>query len=264
MDVNGTAYDLTGPEDAPAIVLIHGLGLNRQITWDGLMPELAARYRVLRYDLLGHGQSAIPDGEVTLTALSKQLVKLMDHVQIDRAALVGFSLGGMINRRTALDHPGRVSALAILNSPHERAPEAQKLYEDAARESASGGPEVTVDAALLRWFTDAFRVSHPEVVDQTRQIVVANDSGNYAAHRYVLAAGVTELIRPSLPIKAPTLVLTCEHDSGSTPAMSWAIAHEMQDARVEIIPDLRHLGLLEHPQACGAPLMRFLNAVLTG
>jgi len=120
---------MTGPEGAPVIALIHGLGLNRGSTWGAIVPVLAQEFRVLAYDLLGHGDSALPGGEVNLTALSEQLIALMDELGIAQAALVGFSLGGMINRRCAMDHPDRVSALAILNSPHERGEDQQRLVE---------------------------------------------------------------------------------------------------------------------------------------
>lgn len=263
MPVNqdGTAYDLSGPDDAPVLVLIHGLGLNRAVTWDGMMPALRTQYRVLRYDLLGHGQSAKPQGEVTLRRLSEQVIALMDDLEIASATLVGFSLGGMINRRVALDHPDRVHELAILNSPHEREPEAQRLYENAARDSAAGGPAATVDAALGRWFTETFRAAQPEVVAEVRDIVVANDPESYAAHRYVLAAGVTELIRPDPPISIPGLVVTCEHDSGSTPGMSWAIASELREAQVVIVPELKHLGLVEQPDVFSKAVLAFLDEV---
>lgn len=257
----GTAYDLSGPEGAPVIVLIHGLGLNRQITWDGMMPALSTHYRVLRYDLLGHGQSAVPQHRVSLTALSEQLVALMDELGIPKAVLAGFSLGGMINRRVALDHPARVQALAILNSPHERSPDAQHMYEQAAKDSAADGPEATVDAALARWFSEGFQKDYPDVVARVRQIVIANDAANYAAHRFVLAAGVTELIRPEPPISMPGLVMTCENDSGSTPAMSWAIASELRQAQVVIVPDLRHLGLVEQPGPFAQAVLEFLEEV---
>lgn len=261
VSADGTAYDLSGPEGAPAVVLIHGLGLNREITWDGLWPALAGRYRVLRYDLPGHGQSAPARDEVSLGSLSARLLALMDAVGIARAALIGFSLGGMINRRVALDHPDRVAGLGILNSPHERDPEAQALYERAARDSAAGGPEATVDAALERWFTDGFRAAHPEVVARVRAIVVGTDPASYAAHRWVLAAGVRELIRPEPPLEAPALVMTCEHDSGSTPAMSWAIAGETKAAEVRIVPDLRHLGLVERPEVFAEAVQDFLDGL---
>lgn len=138
---HGTAYNLDGPADAPVVVLIHGLGLTRESTWAGFIPHLADRFRVLSYDLLGHGQSELPDGDVDLASLSEQLVALMDGLEIGRAALVGFSLGGMINRRCAMDHPDRVTALVVLNSPHDRGAQQQALVEKRADDTAAGGPQ---------------------------------------------------------------------------------------------------------------------------
>ncbi|WP_397543349.1 alpha/beta fold hydrolase [Roseovarius salis] len=259
---NGTAYDLAGPDGAPAVVLIHGLGLTREVTWGHIAPVLARRYRVLSYDLPGHGQTAAPDEAVSLRMLGRQLVALMDELGLDRAALAGFSLGGMINRRVAMDDPGRVSALAILNSPHEREEEQQKLVEQRARDTGAGGPAATIDTTLARWFTERFRHDHPETVQQVRDTVLANETGCYAAHRQVLAEGVTELIRPDPPITKPALVMTCQNDSGSTPAMSWAIAKEIGEADVVIVPELQHLGLIERPDLFSAPLEDFLGRVL--
>ena len=262
VSADGTAYDLIGPEGAPVVALIHGLGLARGVTWDGIAPALAERYRVLAYDLAGHGESAAPAARPSLTLFSEQLIRLMDALGVARAALVGFSLGGMINRRVAMDHPGRVSALAILNSPHERDPEAQRLVEARARDTAAGGPGATIEATLARWFTECFRRDHPERVAAVREIVLANDPETYALCRQVLAEGVTELIRPDPPIAHPTLALTCEHDTGSTPAMSRAIASEIPGAAVEIVPALKHLGLIERPDLFTAPLRAFLGRAL--
>lgn len=255
----GTAYDLTGPDGAPVVVLIHGLGLARGVTWRAIAPALAGRYRVLSYDLPGHGETVPLKDPVTLTALSEQLIGLMDALAIARAALVGFSLGGMINRRCAMDHPGRVAALAILNSPHERDPQAQKMVEASARDSSAGGPGATIDAAIERWFTPEFKSNSSDLVGEVRATVLACDPVSYAAHRRVLAEGVTELIRPEPPIMHPALVMTCEHDSGSTPAMTHVIAQEIVGAETVIVPGLRHLGLIEKPALFTAPVLRFLD-----
>jgi pimeloyl-ACP methyl ester carboxylesterase len=168
----------------------------------------------------------------------------------------------MINRRVAMDHPGRVSALAVLNSPHERSPQAQALVEARARDTGAGGPAANLDETLARWFTDAFRRDHPDAVAMVRDVVLANDPGNYAAHRQVLASGVIELIRPAPPIAHPTLVMTCENDSGSTPAMSHAIAAEIPGAETIIVPGLQHLGLIEQPRLFADPLHDFLTRTL--
>ena len=89
--------------------------------------------------------------------------------------------------------------------------------------------------------------------------MLANDPGNFARHRHVLAHGVKELIRPEPPITHPSLVMTCENDTGSTPDMSRTIAAEIPGARVQIIPALQHLGLIEQPGLFIAPILDFLT-----
>lgn len=261
MIADGTAYELTGPANAPVVILIHGIGLTRRM-WAEYVPVLAREHRVLVYDLCGHGETALPEHFPSLTVLSEQLRALMDGLDIDRATLIGFSLGGMINRRFALDYPGRVEALVVLNSPHERSPEAQHRVEERAAATAAGGPAATITETLERWFTPAFRRDHPDTVNRIRDAVLANDVDNYTKHRQVLASGVLGLIRPQPPITTPTLVMTCENDSGSTPAMSQAIALEIPKAEIIIVPGLQHLGLVERPELFTDPVLRFLNIVL--
>jgi len=258
---DGTAYELSGIEGAPVVALIHGLGLTRE-TWTAHIPALAERYRVVAYDLLGHGDSAPPPEAPSLTLFSGQLRALLDHLGVERAAVVGFSLGGMINRRFAIDHPERVRALGILNSPHERDAEAQCVVEARAAETGAGGPAATIDATLARWFTPGFRAARPEIVDRICARVLGNDPVVYAQCRQVLAHGVTELIRPDPPITAPSLVMTCQHDSGSTPEMTRAIAAEIPGARAIVVPDLQHMGLIEAPERFTEPLVGFLDAVM--
>ena len=258
---NGTVYELSGPEGAPVVVLIHGLGLNRY-TWQWHEAALSARYRVLNYDLFGHGESVPPPATPSLSLFSTQLCDLLDSLGIERCAIVGFSLGGMINRRFALDHADRLQALAILNSPHERSPEAQKAVEDRAAQTAQGGPAATLDATIERWFTPEFRTTRPEIIALIRQWVMANDPVIYAQCRQVLASGVVELIRPAVPIVQPTLVMTAENDSGSTPAMAHAIASEIPGARTIIVPKLQHMALVEAPSQFTEPLLRFLDETL--
>ena len=258
---DGTAYEVTGPKEAPLVVLIHGLGLNRRL-WDSHAEALSSSYRVLRYDLLGHSEGAPLPGMLTLSAFSEQLRRLLDDLRARSAALIGFSLGGMINRRFTLDHPDRVEALAILNSPHERDPRAQEIVEEQAARACADGPAATVDEALERWFTPDFRGTHPEVVAEVREGILANDRESYGRCREILASGVKELIRPEPPIAKPTLVMTCEHDSGSTPAMSRAIASEIPGAETIVVPNLKHMGLIEQPTRFTEPLRAFLDRAL--
>lgn len=255
---NGTSYDLNGAPDASVVVFIHGLGLNRQI-WRSYLPAFSEQYRVLSYDLYGHGESTSPPTKPDLSVYAVQLRELLDELEIDRCTLIGFSLGGMINRRFALDFGSRTSALVILNSPHERAPEAQKLVEERASDTAAGGAAATLDATIERWFTKEFRESNDDYIQQVRDWVLSNDSTDYALCRQVLATGVIELINPEPPVTHPTLVITCENDSGSTPKMCLGIASEIKGAQALIIPGLQHMGLVEKPDLFIDLILKFLR-----
>ena len=253
-----SAYALHGPVDAPVILLIHGLGLNQK-TWNLHIPHLSERYRVLTFDLYGHGDSPPPPETPSLSLFSRQIIRMLDHLEIHSCSMVGFSLGGMINRRFALDFPHRVNALVVLNSPHERSPAAQKLVENRAAETALGGPAATLDSTIERWFTPGFRTCNLEVIAQVRQWVLANDPEIYSRCRQVLATGVVELIRPSPPIEKPALVMTCANDSGSSPEMAFSIAAEIAEAQTLIVPALQHMGLIERPMEFTEPIVRFLD-----
>ena len=259
---DGTVFDLRGPDEAPAVILIHGLGLNRHC-WQWTLPALG-RYRVLTYDLYGHGDSAPPPETPSLGLFSRQLQGLMDHCGLKTAAVVGFSLGGMIARRIAQDAPSRVAALGILHSPHTRTPEAQAAIVARVEQARTHGPSSTVEAALERWFTDACRAANPEMMELVRGWVTANDIAVYHTIYRVLAEGVAEITAPTPPIDCPALVMTGDEDYGNGPEMTRAIAREIAGAEVCILPGLRHMALAEDPQAVNGPLVAFLDRVFRG
>jgi (E)-2-((N-methylformamido)methylene)succinate hydrolase len=260
MIFNGTTYDLTGPEDAPTVVLIHGLGLTRAV-WRWLLPDLT-KFRVLTYDLIGHGETAPPEGQPTLKDLADQLAALLDHLQIDKAALVGFSMGGMVARRFAQDYPTRTTALAILHSAHRRSEKAQAAILFRVAEAEAHGPAATVELALQRWYTEAAQATRPDLMDLTRSWVLANDPQVYPKLYRILAHGVDEIIAPHPPITVPTLVLTGDEDHGNNVEMSAAIATEIPRARLVILKGLRHMALAEDPAAVNRPVTDFLTEVL--
>ena len=226
---DGTAYALHGPESGAPVVLIHGLGLNRQC-WQWTLPSLTDRYRVLTYDLYGHGDSPPPPETPSLALFSRQLQGLLDHCELARAAIVGFSLGGMIARRIAQDLPDRVSALAILHSPHRRTSEAQAAIVARVEQARTSGPASTVEAALKRWFTDAYRDANPQTMDLVRGWVTANDIAVYHRVYRVLADGVAEIVAPQPPLSCSALVMTGDEDYGNGPEMTRAIAAEIAGA----------------------------------
>ena len=255
---DGTVFEQHGPRNGPTIVLVHGLGLRRDL-WQGQLPALTQRYHVIVYDLYGHGDSGDPAEEPSLSVFSHQLLRVLDACDVRQAAVVGFSLGGMIARRFAQDHPERISAMAILHSPHRRSSEAQAAIAARVEQARQEGAAATVSAALERWFTQSFREAYPDVIQRVRQWVLANDIPIYHCNYSVLADGVEEILAPNPSICTPTLVMTADEDYGNSPEMARAISAEVRGAETVILTGLRHMALVEDPDSTTRPLLSFFE-----
>lgn len=254
---DGTCCEVGGT-DGPAIVLVHGLGINRQM-WRYQVAALTRRYRVITYDLFGHGDSPKPPAPPSLSLFSLQLLRLLDDLNIGKVAVLGFSLGGMIARRFAMDHAERLWALGILHSAHRRTTTEHDAVQARVRQARQEGPQATVDAALQRWFSDDFRTRCPEIPGQVRRWVLANDRQVYPDIYQVLVDGVDEIAAPQKPASCPTLVMTGDEDLGNSPSMSRAIADEIPGAKLVILPHLRHMAMMESPDLFNREILSFLD-----
>ena len=257
---DGTNFTLNGPNKAPVVVLIHGLGLNKDC-WQWMVPDLTDSYRVLSYDLHGHGESNDPVTEPNLSLFSKQLKDLLDYCKIQKAVIIGFSLGGMVARRFAQDVPQKLQGMVILHSPHKRSNAAQAAILKRVDQARTLGPQSTVEAALERWFTDTFRKANPNLMDKIRQWVMANRKEVYHTIYKVLATGIDEIVKPNPAIISPSLVITGDQDFGNGPEMACAIADEIPGAKVLVLSTLRHMALAESPKAVNKPIRDFLDSL---
>lgn len=257
----GTAYAVEGT--GPPVVLIHGMGLNREM-WDWQLEPLLQRFRIIRYDLLGHGDSDHPPPGCEMIDLVSQLHLLLDHLNIKRCALVGFSLGGLIARAFAVAYPDRVGALAILNSAHDRSLEERAAIRQRYAQSVLFGYRSTIDTALARWFTRGFAARRPDVLNRVRRWMERNDPLDYPEVYRVLAESDADLTTSIAAIRCPTLVLACEEDHGNSPDMARRMAALIPGARTAILPGLRHMALAEDPAAVSDALVPFLEEVWRG
>ena len=243
----GTSYEYYRQKDcADTLIFIHGLGLNKHM-WDEYVWKFKEKYSIVTYDLPGHGESEPCAHAPDLLFCSKQIADLMEHLHIDKAILIGFSLGGMINRCFAVNFPEKTKSLVILNSPHKRDDMLQKTVEDRAKKVQDGGSDATINTALERWFTQTYRESHPMMMDKIRAWRKKNHPKTYANLCKLLAYGVKDLVSDLRVIHASMLVITCENDTGSTPNMSVEIAKSFPNTTLHIIPKLKHMGLMEEP-----------------
>ncbi|MFT5225583.1 MAG: pimeloyl-ACP methyl ester carboxylesterase [Polaribacter sp.] len=245
----------------PTIVLVHGLGLN-QAMWQWQLPALKKSYRVVTYDLLGHGDSAKPSGPYHMVHMVDQLRQLIDDLGVDRCALIGFSLGGLIVQAFTLAHPDRVSALGILHAAHGRTPEQRASIMERVAQCRVSGPGATVSDALSRWFSVEFAMKNTAVLEKIRQWVLANDTAVYPELYQLLATADIELKDSIASIKCPTLVMTGDEDYGNSSEMAQRIAGIIPNAQLEILKGLRHMALAEDPEQVNRLLMYFLGEAL--
>ena len=257
---DGTNFTFSGPNTAPVVVLIHGLGLNKGC-WQWMIPDLKDSYRVLSYDLYGHGSSSDPVTEPNLSLFSNQLNDLLDYCKIQKAVIIGFSLGGMVARRFAQDAPQKSQGMVILHSPHKRSNAAQAAILKRVDQARNMGPQSTVEAALERWFTDPFRQANPKLMNKIRQWVMANRKEVYHTIYKVLATGIDEIVKPNPALICPSLVITGDQDFGNGPEMAFAISAEIPGAKTLVLPALRHMALAESPKAVNKPIRDFLDSL---
>ena len=251
-----TALSVTG--DGPAVVLVHGMGLNLNM-WQGQLTQLARNFKVVRYDLLGHGRSQARPGPYNMIDFVDQLERLLDHLSIQRCYLVGFSLGGLIAQAFAIAFPKRVCRLVVLNAGYDRSDKERAGMIERLRTARRDGYGATVEMALERWFTETFATDHPETIDQVRCWMHSNDPDIYPEIYRVLAFGDQALASEIRKIRCPTLVLTCKDDVGSPPDMARRMAQAIPGAQLAIVPGLRHMGLMEAPSAINKILVSFLE-----
>ncbi len=254
LTATSTYYEHHG--HGPDVTLIHGVG-NRSDDWEAVISQFRGRFRTLRYDLRGHGRSAILPGPYEMADFVEDLRELMDSLDIGKTHLVGFSLGGLIAQAFALTHPDRLDRLAILGSVSGRTEEEKKRVADRLEFIKTSPPSDYFAQSVERWFTEPFRAANLDLVEKKKQLISAMDPAAYAAAYRVLA---TSDFADRLPeISASTLVMTGENDIGSNPRMAALMHKRIPNSRLVILPALRHSILVEAPEVVGGILREFLS-----
>jgi 3-oxoadipate enol-lactonase len=242
MSAVAVGFDTRGEADAPPLVLSGSLGTTRAM-WEPAFDALASRFRVLRYDHRGHGESPAPPGPYRLADLGADLLALLDRLGVERAHVCGLSLGGLVGLWLAAAHPERVDRLVVCcTAPAFPPPE--QWHERAATVRARG-TAVLADALVQRWFTAGFPERHPEVVDRVRAMLADVSDEGYAGCCEALAeADLTDRLAD---VGAPTLAVAGAQDPVTPPAALQRIADGVGDGRLAVIPEAAHLASVEQP-----------------
>ncbi|MFD6024204.1 bifunctional 3-oxoadipate enol-lactonase/4-carboxymuconolactone decarboxylase PcaDC [Streptomyces griseoluteus] len=246
-------YRFDGPEEAPVLILGPSLGT----TWhmfDRQVPELVKQWRVLRFDLPGHGGApAHPAGSVA--DLATRLLATLDSLGVQRFGYAGCALGGAVGIELALRHPERLASLALVaSSPRFGTPDEFRQRGVIVR---TNGLDPIARSAPDRWFTGGFAAAQPAITEWAVQMVRTTDPGCYIAACEALAAFD---VRPELGrIGVPTLVLVGSEDQVTGPAEARTLVAGIPDARLAVVPGASHLVPVEQPAAVTDLLVRHFS-----
>ncbi|SCK44335.1 4-carboxymuconolactone decarboxylase [Streptomyces sp. WMMB 714] len=243
-------HRLDGPDDAPVLVLGPALGTTWHM-WDRQIPELSRNWRVLRFDLPGHGGAPARSAD-SAKVLAERLLATLDSLGVNRFGYVGCSIGGAVGIQLGLQARDRVSSLALVSaSPRFGTADAWRQRGVVVR---TNGLDPIARSTPDRWFTPGFVAAQPAIVEWAVQMVRTTDPGCYIAACEVLAAFD---VRQDLGrIGVPTLVMAGAEDQATPPADARALVAGIPDARLAIVPGASHLTPVEQPGAVTELLIR--------
>ena len=249
------SVEVTGAKGDPCLVLSNSLGASRGM-WDELVRRLKPSLRIVRYDTRGHGRSDAPAGPLTLEKLARDVLAIMDNLQIERAVFCGLSLGGLTGMWLGANAPARFDGLVLANTAANFPP--PDLWKGRADAVRASGMAPLVEPTLDRWFTKAFRQTSPERVAEIGQMLLSTSVEGYASCCGVLAeADVTpQLGRISCPVR----VIAGEHDPSTPPNCGAEIISAIARADMTTL-DAAHLSSVEAADAFAVSVRDFVSKI---
>ena len=247
-------YVLEGKRGSPVLVFSNSLGANYSM-WDPQAHEFRKRFGVLRYDTRGHGQSPPTPGPYSIELLGRDVIAMLDALDLDRVHFCGLSMGGMIGMWLALNAPERLSKLALSNTAAKiGTPEGWNARIDAVQKN---GMKSVASAILERWFTPAFRREAPETMATILKMLEETNPDGYVA--CCAAVRDFDCRKKKSAIRTPTLVIAGAHDPATPPADGRFLAQQIPGARyVEL--SAAHLSNIEAQDQFNRELAAFLNS----
>ncbi len=258
--INGARlfYTDQGDPQAPPVIFIHGFPFSHAM-WSSQLEYLSHNFRTIALDLRGHGQSDVGDGQYTIEGHVDDLMGLLDHLQIDRTAIVGLSMGGYITLRAVERHPDRFGAIVLCDTRSEADDNAGKIKraETAASVKVHGADVFARGFLPVVFAPDSFQKC-PVAVETVRQLICGTPPLSLAGN-LIAMAGRTDTSGSLGKIKAPTLILVGEHDNLTPVSAAQALQNGIPGAQLQVVPHAGHLSNLENPAAFNELLGTFLG-----
>lgn len=248
------AFSIVGHPGAPALVLSNSLGTDRSL-WDRQIETYADRFRVLRYDTRGHGESDAPVGGYTMERLGQDVLSLMGALDMASAHVCGISIGGMTALWLGVHAPTRVSRLVLANTAARIG--SVEIWNERMRVATTDGVAALADAAMTRWFTPAFHASEPDTVARFRAIMSGVPAAGYVGCSIALRDA--DLRGVTANVRARCLVITGVHDPATPPEDGAWLARTIPAATLVEL-DAAHLTNIERAPEFTEAVCQFLLA----
>jgi 3-oxoadipate enol-lactonase len=241
----------------PWVTFVTGIA-NDLTMWDGQVPALARDFRILRYDLRGHGGSEATPGDYTIDLLVQDLRTLLDFQKVKKTHLVGLGLGGAIAQAFAIQHPDRVERLMPCCCRARMVPEFAAMWHKLRETVRKSGLETIVEPTVQRWFSEDFKAAHPEVLEKIRRMIRGTTQAGYLG---VTAAFLGLDVEDKLhTIRAKTLYVSGANDHlGGPPALMENLSAKVRGARHVCVPDAAHIANIQNPEGFNQVLRGFLQ-----
>jgi len=251
-----TYYKLNKQNENIPIVFVHGIGLNHKI-WEQ-QTEYFKNYNTIVYDLVGHGKTPLNKKKITMKDFSKQLLKLVDDLNLNKFHLVGFSLGSLIARDFASFHSERLSSLTLFGTIYKRS-EDEKRQIINRYETMKLKKDISKIRAVQRWFTDKFLKQNPLIYKKIYSMLEETNHETWLKI-YKLFVEHVDDDKNIKQITAKTLIVTGQDDIGSKPRMSEEISKLIQGSLVKIIKNGKHLCNIECAGNFNSVIKEFIDS----
>lgn len=246
-------YRFDGDESLPVLVLSNSLGTSLDM-WQPQIAALTQRFRVLRYDTRGHGQSSVTEGPYSIAQLGGDVIALLDHLGLQRVHFCGLSMGGITGMWLGVHHADRLDKLILCNTAAYIGPPENWTNRAAAVER--DGVASIAAAVVDKWLTPDFAAQQADLVQTLRTMLGATDARGYAAN--CLAVRDSDLRNDAQRITTPTLVIAGTGDIPTPPADGRYLAENIPGARyVELYA--AHLSNLQQVEGFNQAVLAFLD-----
>lgn len=256
-EVNGISihYEIDGPDTAPVIACSHCLSGSLHV-WEDQVRVLRDKYRVLRFDTRGHGESSAPEGPYTMGMLADDVIGLFDALGIAKAHFIGISMGGMMAQTLALNHPERFLSLILCDTAAAVPKEAAPIWADRIRTAREKGMSALAGDTINRWLSPPFQEKHPEVVGRIREMIVKTPVPGFAGCCHAISGFDVMERLPQLDL--PVLIMVGENDPGTPVESAKQIRDRIKNAELVVLPRAYHLSNIEAAQEFNKNLSAFL------